>query len=785
MIELPDDLAEVLKTVQSNKDGSSIVFPDADEDLIGQLAQAWDTWKSVAESHIPAIVSSAAQASSAMSGEAADTFQDYLRKYGSGEDSHAATTLAAGRAIGDSLHSASTAVAHTKTEMIRELQYTKEWIANNPAGKHDDIAQSDGVKKAADLYNSYIGQVGTNVNTMLRQNSGFVEAMTGAGAVCKLPGGSGTSGGSGINPVTGLPDGTTSGPPLPTGVDALGPDGQLLPTQVDALKLPDGTSPGGPDGTGGTGVTPFSLPTGGPGGSGTSGGPGSTQAPLPFQMPDATMPSLQSKDGTSPSFSLPGTGQLKPFMTDTSTAPTSPMSKDGMPVFQPLSTSAPKLDLAGLDGSPCTTPKIYSTGSTGTSGLSPWQGGSPTLPSFTGRDAANTGNSGSTGGPLTGLDFPAPISTTGGPDGVSGTKIPFSLPTPDGTDKLGSLSLAGLGDGTGSGGGGGGFGSGGGGGAGGGVGSLGLGGSGLGGSGGSGSGSGLNLGDVSGSGVGGANLAGAAGSAALGSSVASELGTAESTAASLGSQAARAAGGVGGAGSTSRSATPVAGGAGALGGRGGGGAGRAERKGKSKYVRPTRFGAEIADEEDEAALTDRGIVGVAGEGRQGDRSWQRLRRNWLDGARTEGGATVEDGAVEPTAGPQTSEEKHTLATQLTSAILGTDPDAAPVGGDGAALVGGAAPAHEASAHEARVHEEAADRPAAEAAPSEPDSYLDRAKSAAARRGHPDAPESAAPAAAPKKAPLLEEGGYQVPSPFLRAALAKLADAGALEGAGAA
>lgn len=285
--------------------------------------------------------------------------------------------------------------------------------------------------------------------------------------------------------------------------------------------------------------------------------------------------------------------------------------------------------------------------------------------------------------------------------------------------------------------------------------------------------------------MGGANLAGAAGSAALGSSVASELGTAESTAASLGSQAARAAGGVGGAGSTSRSATPVAGGAGALGGRGGGGAGRAERKGKSKYVRPTRFGAEIADEEDEAALTDRGIVGVAGEGRQGDRSWQRLRRNWLDGARTEGGATVEDGAVEPTAGPQTSEEKHTLATQLTSAILGTDPDAAPVGGDGAALVGGAAPAHEASAHEARVHEEAADRPAAEAAPSEPDSYLDRAKSAAARRGHPDAPESAAPAAAPKKAPLLEEGGYQVPSPFLRAALAKLADAGALEGAGAA
>lgn len=363
MIELPDDLAEVLKTVQSNKDGSSIVFPNADEDLIGQLAQAWDTWKSVAESHIPAIVSSASQAASSMSGEAADSFQDYLRKYGSGEDSHAATTLAAGRAIGDSLHSASTAVAHTKTEMIRELQYTKEWIANNPAGKHDDIAQSDGVKKAADLYNSYIGQVGANVNTMLRQNSGFVEAMTGAGAVCKLDGGA-SSGAPGpqIDPATGLPVGTPSGPPLPTGVDALGPGGVPLPTQVDALKMPDGTSVGSP---GVTGVTPFSLGTGGPG-SGPSGGPGGTQAPLPFQMPNATMPSLQSKDGTSPSFSLPATGQLKPFMTDTSTAPRTLMSKDGMPVFQPLSTTAPKLDLAGLDGTPGTTPNIYATGNTDT-----------------------------------------------------------------------------------------------------------------------------------------------------------------------------------------------------------------------------------------------------------------------------------------------------------------------------------------------------------------------------------------------------------------------------------
>ncbi|MGW4697532.1 hypothetical protein ACWEO1_34740, partial [Kitasatospora cineracea] len=54
--------------------------------------------------------------------------------------------------------------------------------------------------------------------------------------------------------------------------------------------------------------------------------------------------------------------------------------------------------------------------------------------------------------------------------------------------------------------------------------------------------------------------------------------------------------------------------------------------------------------------------------------------------------------------------------------------------------------------------------------------------AAARRGHPDAPAATtapAPAAegaaaAPQRAPLREEGGFQVPSPFLRAALSRLA-----------
>ncbi|WP_282203164.1 hypothetical protein [Kitasatospora fiedleri] len=84
-----------------------------------------------------------------------------------------------------------------------------------------------------------------------------------------------------------------------------------------------------------------------------------------------------------------------------------------------------------------------------------------------------------------------------------------------------------------------------------------------------------------------------------------------------------------------------------------------------------------------------------------------------------------------------------------------------------------------------------------------DAYLERSRSAAARRGHPDAPEATVASAASagagagggsgsgsgsgsasasaegaaatgQRAPLREEGGYQVPSPFLRAALSRLA-----------
>ncbi|MDR3036598.1 MAG: hypothetical protein LBV78_26445 [Kitasatospora sp.] len=82
-----------------------------------------------------------------------------------------------------------------------------------------------------------------------------------------------------------------------------------------------------------------------------------------------------------------------------------------------------------------------------------------------------------------------------------------------------------------------------------------------------------------------------------------------------------------------------------------------------------------------------------------------------------------------------------------------------------------------------------DTPADTADRADDAAYLERSRSAAARRGHPDAPAAtaapapatAAPApaaegaaAAPQRAPLREEGGFQVPSPFLRAALSRLA-----------
>jgi hypothetical protein len=167
-----------------------------------------------------------------------------------------------------------------------------------------------------------------------------------------------------------------------------------------------------------------------------------------------------------------------------------------------------------------------------------------------------------------------------------------------------------------------------------------------------------------------------------------------------------------------------------------------------------------------------------------------MRQRWMDEARTEGtghGSGGSEQAVVDGETPAASED--VLLNQLASAILG--PEAA-AGIDGASPgevsteseSGGAAPDSSGSAKDSTSSAGSTDSGRG----TEDDAYLDRARSVASRRGRPDSEEtetrtaaaasaaSAAPAAPAGPAPLREEGGYQVPSPFLRAALARLAAA---------
>ncbi|WAL74915.1 hypothetical protein OU787_27450 [Kitasatospora sp. YST-16] len=224
MILLPAELADVLKTVQNNENGKDIFFPDGNEDLIADLAAAWDRWNEAADGHVQGIVQAAQRAMASMSGPAADSFAQYLQKFASGAGSHVATTLQAGQAIAQSLHGAVQAVTGTKNEMIRELQYAKEYMASHPAGKKSDIAQSEGVKQAAAVYHQYIGQVGSNVDGMLRQSAGHITDMTGMAKTCALNssnGGGAGAGGPAGGPGTGL-DGLTP-PPVRTAARAAAP----------------------------------------------------------------------------------------------------------------------------------------------------------------------------------------------------------------------------------------------------------------------------------------------------------------------------------------------------------------------------------------------------------------------------------------------------------------------------------------------------------------------------------------------------------------------------------
>ncbi|MEU6236827.1 hypothetical protein [Kitasatospora sp. NPDC047058] len=221
----------------------------------------------------------------------------------------------------------------------------------------------------------------------------------------------------------------------------------------------------------------------------------------------------------------------------------------------------------------------------------------------------------------------------------------------------------------------------------------------------------------------------------------------------------RAGAGTAGAGAAGRGPGPGPGGVHGA-GHGGG------KKGTRGKRRPGLV-VEQGPEEDEV-IADSGIHGRATEAPAGDRQEQRAHQRWVDGARTEA-------AEQPRAGVPQAEaagEEHPpapaddLLTQLTSVVLGTDAGSGgPADTDGAEAGGGRTEGRP----EGRTESRSEGRPAAPAAYPQ----------GGAVRG-PAGPVGAAPAgpdAGGKPAQLREEGGYQVPSPQLRAALAKLAAAG--------
>ncbi|WP_329611457.1 hypothetical protein [Kitasatospora herbaricolor] len=185
---------------------------------------------------------------------------------------------------------------------------------------------------------------------------------------------------------------------------------------------------------------------------------------------------------------------------------------------------------------------------------------------------------------------------------------------------------------------------------------------------------------------------------------------------------------------------------------------------------------------------------------------EQMRRRWLDAARSDdqgapqgtgsqgtGGQHASRPGPDGADGADAASSEQALLTQLASAVLGTAAPEAEAPDTGAATTEPAG-THLASATPTAT---AAPQGAADTTATGDDAYLDRARAAAARRGRPDedapagrAPEaggstSATPATeAGRPAPLREEGGFQVPSPFLRAALSRLAATGSLEGADA-
>ncbi|MFD7640871.1 hypothetical protein ACFV4P_09460 [Kitasatospora sp. NPDC059795] len=763
MIQLPADLAEVLKTVQKNENGKDIAFPDANEELLAELAAAWDKWNQVADTHVRAITEAAQRAMASMSGPAADSFQQYLQKFAGGADSHVATTLQSGAAIATSLHGASGAVIDTKNEMVRELQYAKTYMEQNPAGKHDDIANSEGIKQAAAVYHQYVGQVVGDVDGKLRKSAGHIADMTGIAKTCALNGSGGAGGSGGVGGSGGAGGGAGGGGAF----DMTARDPSLM---TAGLRGPGGAGdiPGGPLG-GASGASPFSLPDAPGAGGGLPGGSGGGGAGSHGGVPGVGgMPGVGGVgSGSGGGGSAAGAGgsgggpALAPFKLPTPNSPNfgggDSGSGGGGPMFNPVgSTGAGPLNIAGL-GDLGTPPAAGSTSHYSPLGGSPGpglSGGSPGGSPF-GTIGTIGGYPGSSGGTPRSVG-PTPFRSGGGsnPFGSSG-----------GSSARGGSGGSSARGGTG------------------GAGSATRGGTGS--AGGSGIGGGARV-PRSGSGVG---LGAAGGASARGMSGASG-------ASGVSGAAGRAGSGLGAGGAAGAAGRGTATGGGAMGGHGPGmggagrGGGKGEQKGANRFLSPTRFGMD--GEEDEELLHDRGILGQAGEVDR-DRKSQRAHRRWLDDARSDGTfATPEHAPAPPVPASPASEQE--AMSRLAGILLGTGGAAdAGAAGDGAETP---APAADLTAR----REAGGGATPETASNGADDTYLERARSAASRRGHGEASETAAsapaatPAAAasgtaaagsagaagagdkPQRAPLREEGGFQVPSPFLRAALSRLATA---------
>ncbi|WP_377273030.1 hypothetical protein [Peterkaempfera sp. SMS 1(5)a] len=582
MIELPPDLAEVLKIVQSNEHGAGITWPNGDEDALAELSEAWKTWNSAAAAHTRTILTGVAQARQNMSGDAADQYEEYLRKYAIREDSHVGTTLDAGLAVEDSLQGASHAVTQTKTEMTRELKYAKDYIATHPAGKHDDVARSEGVKQAADTYHSYIDEASGSIDSMLRQSSTHLDRMDGAGQAATLRHAAGAPSGTAPTSAT-LPDGTVVPADLrsPGAVDGADSPMTAPLSQADP-SAPGAFDPDAPDqgaaGSDGAGAYGANVP-GAASWNGGQDGAGSTVDGLqPFSLPTGA-------DGSS---ALGGAGGI---------GGSGGGVGGGAHVFD-TSSGSQGLHLAGLGDLGTGGGGYAGSGSpTGGSGLTPWSpqggGGSAGLPF----DLAGPSSGGSLGG------YPGgSLTGTSGGYGTTASRLPSG-------SRLGSSPFGSSAAGRGLTARGGGFG-------------------------GSAAGRAGRLGGGAAFGGSGraAGLGSATGEAALGSR------RAASGVSGAAAEEGAAAGSAGRGSTASRTASTgsAAGGSGGAhpGGLGGGGGARGGgARGGRRYVRPTTLGAEGFEDEEEP-MADSGVTGRAAQAPAGDRHWQRMRRRWLDAART-------------------------------------------------------------------------------------------------------------------------------------------------------